>query len=92
MKTIWLKTRKWKPSDIDRKSVEFRITFADAIAEGIGEFMVRGNGVDLMGLDILIPHPDGYYDQYYHVSESLAEAIEVHPDQARATYRCVGLF
>jgi hypothetical protein len=67
MKTVWLKTRKWKPSDLEGKSVEFRITFADAIAEGLGEFVVRGNGIELMGIDIIVPHPQDYYDQYYHV-------------------------
>src|SRR6266536_759507 len=92
MKTMWLKTRKWKPGDLEGKSVEFHITFSDATAEGLGEFIVRGNGVDLMGIDIIVPHPEDRYDQYYHVSESLAAAIEAHPDQTKAVYRCVGLF
>ena len=48
MKTMWLKTRKWKPGDLEGKSVEFHITFSDATAEGLGEFIVRGNSVDLM--------------------------------------------
>ena len=92
MKTFWLKSRKWKRDDLDGKLVEFRITYADAVAEGIGRFIMRGNGVEMLAADIVVPHPKEYYDNYYHLTDSLFDKIEIHPDSSKADFRVFGLF
>ena len=92
MKIFWLKSRKWRRDDLDGKLVEFRITYSDAVAEGVGKFLMRGNGVEMMAADIVVPHPKEYYDNHYHVPDSLFERIELHPDQTRAAFRLVGRF
>ena len=92
MKTIWLKSRKWKRDDLDGKLVEFRITYADAVVEGIGRFMMRGNGVERLAADIVVCHPKEYFDNYYHLTDSLFEKIEIHPDKAKAGFRVFGSF
>ena len=92
MKTFWLKSRKWKRDDLDGKLVEFCITYADAVAEGIGRFIMRGNGVEMLAADIVVPHPKEYFDNYYHLPDSLFNKIEVHPDQTKADFRVYGLF
>jgi hypothetical protein len=92
MKIFWLKSRKWKRDELDGKLVEFRITYADAVAEGVGRFFMRGNGVERMAADIVVPHPREYYDNYYHLPDSLFEKIEVHPDRTKADFRLDGRF
>ena len=92
MKIFWLKSRKWKHADLDGKLVEFRITYADAVAEGIGSFIMRGNGVERLAADILVPHSRDYFDSYSHLPDSLFEKIEVHPDKTKADFRVCGLF
>jgi len=92
VRTIWLNCRKWRADVLDGKLVQFRITYADGEAEGIGSFIVRGNGVERMGIDIMVIHPQQHFDTYYHLTNTLAEAIEVHPDPSVAQFRCVGLF
>jgi hypothetical protein len=92
MPAIYIKSRKWKRDEIEGKHVEFRITFANAVAEGVGEFLVRGNCVERMAIDVVVPHPKESFDRLYHLPDSLVEKIEVHPDQTVAHYRCVGRF
>ena len=92
MKTFWLKSRKWKRDDLDGKLVEFRITYANGVAEGIGRFVMRGNGVEMLAADIVVPHPREHFDNYYHITDSLFEKIEIHPDKPRADFRVYGLF
>ncbi len=92
MKTFWLKSRKWKRDDLDGKLVEFRITYADAIADGIGRFIMRGNGVDMLAADIVVCDPREYFDTYYHLPDSLFEKIDFHPDRSKADFRVYGLF
>ena len=90
---ILIKSRKWG-REIDGKRVEFRITYPaeGRVREGVGEFLVRGNCVEKMAIDIVVPHPEEYFDNVYHLTESLVEKIEIHPDQTVAHYRCVGGF
>jgi hypothetical protein len=90
--TIWIKSRKWTRNELEGTLVEFDIAYSQARAEGVGEFLVRGNGVEKMAIDIVVPHPSEFYDTLYHLPDSLAEKIEVHPDQAKARYRVEGRF
>jgi hypothetical protein len=92
MKIFWVKSRKWKYEALNEKLVEFRITYGDGIAEGIGRFVMRGNGVERLAADIVVPHPQDSYDNYYHLPNSLVEKIEVHPDETKAQFRLVGRF
>ena len=92
MKTLWLKSRKWKQDELDGKLVEFRITYIDAVAVGIGRFLIRGNGVEKLAADIVVPHPRDSYDNYYHLTDILFDQIEVHPDKSKADFRVVGNF
>jgi hypothetical protein len=92
---ILIKSRKWG-HEIDGKRVEFRITYAavvgEVVVEGVGEFLVRGNCVERMAIDIVVPHPEEFFDNLYHLTESSVEKIEIQPDQTVAHYRCVGRF
>jgi hypothetical protein len=92
MKIFWLKSRKWKRDDLDGKLVEFRITYADVVVEGIGKFLMRGTGVEMLAADIVVSHPQEFYDNYCHVPDSLFERIEPHPDQTKAAFRLIGRF
>jgi len=92
MKTFLVKSRKWKRGELDGNLVEFRIIYADAVAKGIGRFIMRGNGVEMLAADIVVPHPKEYYDNYYHLTDSLFDQIEVHPDKTRADFRVSGRF
>lgn len=92
MKIFWLNSRKWKRDDLEGKLVEFRIAYVDAFVEGIGRFIMRGNGVELLAADIVVPHPKEHYDNYYHLTDSLFEQIEVHPDKTRADFQVSGRF
>jgi hypothetical protein len=92
MRIFWLKSRRWTYEQLDDKSVEFRITYPNGFAEGIGLFLVRGNGVEKMAIDIIVSHVEEYYTNHYHLTDSLAEEIEPHPDQSVAQFRCIGQF
>jgi hypothetical protein len=92
MKIFWLKSRKWKRDELDGKSVEFCIKYANAVAEGVGRFFMRGNGVERLAADIVVPHPMEFYDAHYHLPDSLFEKIEFHPDKSKADFRVYGLF
>jgi len=90
--TIWNESRKWTRDELEGKRVQFNITYSDAWVEGVGEFLVRGNGVEKMAIDIVVQHSSEFYDTLYHLPDSLAERIEVHLDQSKASYRVVGRF
>ena len=92
MTIIWIKSRKWKRGDLDGQTVEFDITYSDARRKGVGQLLVRGDGVQKMAIDIDVPHPKEYFSTLYHLTDSLVENIEVHPDQSVARYRVVGRF
>jgi hypothetical protein len=94
MKTFWLKSRKWKRNDLDGKRVEFCIKYGDAVAEGVGKFIMRGNGVEKLAADIIVGHhhSDKHFDNYYHLPDSLFEKIEIHPDKSKADFQVHGLF
>lgn len=92
MKIIWFKSRKWTGKELDGKLVEFQITYRSGIAQGVGRFLIRGNGVEKMAADIVVPHPEAWHDNYYHLTNSLFEKIEVHPDQTKANFRVSGRF
>jgi hypothetical protein len=93
MSSIYIKSRRWKYDDLDGKLVEFRIAYPDSHwVDGIGEFRLHGNGVDLLAIDIVVDHPKEFFENQYHLCDSLVEKIEVHPDPKVAQYRCVGVF
>ena len=92
MKIIWFKSRKRKRTELDEKLVEFQIRYGDGLAEGIGRFRMRGNGVERLAADIVVPHPQAGYDDLFHLTNSLFDKIEIHPDQTKAQFRVRGHF
>ena len=72
---ILIESRKWG-HEIDGEPVEFRITYGAVVREGVGEFLVRGDCVERMAIDIVVPHPEEFLDNLYHLTESLVEKIE----------------
>ena len=90
MQIFWLKSRKWKHDDLDGKLVEFHVKYPTFTAEGIGQFVMRGNGVERLAADIIVPHQREGFDNYYHLDDALFEKIEINPDKTKAEFRVNG--
>ena len=88
---MWITSRKWKKNELDGQTVEFRIIFPTWRTEGVGRFMVQGNGVQKMAIAIVVPHDekgfDKAFDQVYRLTDERVEKIELNPDKAKGRFR-----
>jgi hypothetical protein len=84
---IWFTPIARHRRDIEKKTVEFKLSCENGFVAGTGVFLVRGDGVNKMAVDILVPHPAENFDNIYRLPSQLVEQIEEHPNQAVADFR-----
>jgi hypothetical protein len=85
---VWVKV-KWKREELDKKTVEFKLTAPDHYVKGRGVFRVLGNPKGELRIDIsVITHETPYKitEYVYHLYQPTAHKIQVNPDSKKADF------
>jgi len=90
MKLIWTKS-KWTATDLDQKTIEFRIPFAGGIAEQIRELSANDSPDGLVAIQILTEVRGEHWAKrirtIYSLSQETVDRIAQHPNQSVAQFQ-----
>ena len=90
LKPIWTKS-KWQKSEIEGKSVEFRLTSGATETRGVGKFVVGGpnpKGLLFVQIELILPgrHHTELLQVRYYLPQGYVDLIQKHPDSTIADF------